>query len=1084
MVSCPTSAFWQGRTRGERLRTLGRMKSCSACGTENPDIARFCLACGAQLAEAVLPQETRKVVTIVFSDLKGSTSLGETLDSEALREVMTRYFDAMRAELERHGGVIEKFIGDAVMAVFGLPRLHEDDALRAVRAAAGMQSALEGLNVDLQRRYGVQLSNRTGVNTGEVVAGDPTSGQRLVTGDAVNVAARLEQAAGEREVLLGELTYRLVRHNVEVDEVEPLELKGKAERVPAFRLVEVRQAAVAPAPRESPVVGREAELTRLDQLLAESRSANAGRLVTIVAGAGVGKTRLTQEFDRRLGATALTLEGRCLPYGDGITFWPLAEALKSEAGILDDDSLEEARAKLRAVVGAAGDDVAQRVSAMVGLGEEPFPVEELFWGVRRMLTTRARDRPVVLVVQDIHLAEPTLLELLRQLAVIDDAPLLVVCTARPELEERDPTWGRAEHGAVIELPALDGPASRAMVEGLLGGGTLDPATLDRIVVAADGNPLYAEQLLTMLTDEGLLERRNGEWKPTGEITELHVPPTIQALIAARLDTLSGTERSVIEPASVVGYLFVENAVAALAPPDVATRVPTELTTLVQKHLVQRIDDGDEGAHRFEHIMIRDTAYDGILKRARADLHTRFVDWADNVNRDRAVEFEEILGYHLEQAWRYLSELGPLDDHGLAIGADGSRRLASAGRRAFVRGDLTAAAALLGRAAALLPVDDPGRLRLLPEHGEALLMTGRFDEATAALNEAIEKRRLVPAAAARAALVLLLVRLRTGDPEGWEGPTVEQEITGAIDVFEQVGDNAGLAMAWRLRAWAAGTACRFGDSAQASTRAMEHAQRAGDVRQERRAATAYAGAASLGPTNVDEAIARCESSLERTKGDRQSEGNLLAVLGGLYAMQGSFDHARSLVGQGRALLEELGLDVETARVELEAWHVEMLAGELDAAEEWGRRAYDLLDAVGEKYLLSTVAGSLAQTLLERHAALEEADLLAERARSLATDADVDTQALWRCVKGRVLARRDAYDDAEAIVREGIALLEMTDAVVLQFDAYLDLGEVLSTAGKTDEARAAYEVARELAEGKGGVVALETIGRRLGALDTAR
>ena len=328
--------------------------------------------------------------------------------------------------------------------------------------------------------------------------------------------------------------------------------------------------------------------------------------------------------------------------------------------------------------------------------------------------------------------------------------------------------GNAEHGAVMQLPALDGEASRAMAEGLLGGGTLEPTTLERIVDAAEGNPLYAEQLLTMLTDERLIERRNGEWVPRGEIAELRVPPTVQALIASRLDALSATERSVIEPASVVGYLFVENAVAALAPPDVATHVPTELTALVQKHLVQRIEDGDEGAHRFEHIMIRDTAYDGILKRARADLHARFVDWADTVNRDRAVEFEEILGYHLEQAWTYLSELGPLDDHGVAIGADGSRRLASAGRRAFVRGDLTAAAALLGRAAALLPDDDPDRLRLLPEHGEALLMIGRFDEATAALNEAIDKRQLAPAGAARAALVRLLVRLRTGDPEGWEG----------------------------------------------------------------------------------------------------------------------------------------------------------------------------------------------------------------------------------------------------------------------------------------------------------------------------
>src|SRR5512134_1807141 len=230
------------------------MKTCASCGTENPEIARFCLACGSQLADAPAPQETRKVVTIVFSDLKGSTNLGEALDSEALREVMTRYFDAMRGELERHGGVIEKFIGDAVMAVFGLPRLHEDDALRAVRAAAGMQAALQKLNVELDRHYGVQLANRTGVNTGEVVSGDPSTGQRLVTGDAVNVAARLEQAAGEREVLVGELTYRLVRDDVDVEEVEPLSLKGKAEPVPAYRLVHVKDTGEADVRRGAPLV--------------------------------------------------------------------------------------------------------------------------------------------------------------------------------------------------------------------------------------------------------------------------------------------------------------------------------------------------------------------------------------------------------------------------------------------------------------------------------------------------------------------------------------------------------------------------------------------------------------------------------------------------------------------------------------------------------------------------------------------------------------------------------------------------------------------------------------------------------------
>ena len=1059
------------------------MKTCASCGTENPDIARFCLACGSQLADSPAPQETRKVVTIVFSDLKGSTSLGEALDSEALREVMTRYFDAMRGELERHGGVIEKFIGDAVMAVFGLPRLHEDDALRAVRAAAGMQAALEGLNVELDRHYGVQLANRTGVNTGEVVSGDPTSGQRLVTGDAVNVAARLEQAAGEQEVLLGELTYRLVRDSVEVEEVEPLALKGKAEPVPAYRLVAVRETGdIVEVRRGAPLVGRERELDALEAIFEDAVASSSARLATLVADAGVGKSRLTAEFLDRIAGRAVTLGGRCLPYGDGITFWPLAEALKTACGIVNEDTGDAALTKLSALTDPAGVEVTERLAAMIGIRPEPFPMEELAWGMRRFLEHAASERPVALVVEDVHWAEQSLLELIEQLVqAIDGAPVLVLCPARPALVDESPDFGTGDRATRIVIEPLGDEASRQMVESLLGGGVLDPVLLDRVVTAAEGNPLFAEQLIRMLVDEGMLERHNGAWRATAPLSDLHVPPTIQALLAARLDALAAGERSVIEPASVVGYVFAEAAVSALAPPEVSLHVASELTTLAQKHLVQRVEEGDESHHRFQHIMIRDTAYDGILKRARADLHERFVTWADQVNTDRGAEFEEILGYHLEQAWTYLSELGPLDERGRAIGEDGSRRLAAAGRRAFARGDVPAAETLLGRAAALLPTEHPDRLRLLPDHGEALLMMGRFEEANGVLEESIRLSHAAPADAARAKLALLLVRLRTG-ADGWRPETVEEEIHATITVFEAERDEAGLAMAWRLLAWAAGTACRFGEAAEASRRAVEHARRAGDVRQERRAATAYAAAASLGPTLVDEAIDRCEAALEQTAGDRQSEGHLLAVLAGLYGMQGEFDHARSLAGRSRSIFEELGLRMETARLGMDTSTIERLAGDLDGAARELRSAYDALDAVGERFALSTIAGFLAQTLLEQ-GDLEEATAYAERSRELTTEADVATQALWRYARGRILARQGAPREAEAIIREALGLLESTDAIVYQIEAHVALGEALMAAGRANEARDAYLSAQALAERKGGVVILSGVLRRLEDLDAA-
>src|SRR4029078_5327160 len=300
------------------------------------------------------------------------------------------------------------------------------------------------------------------------------------------------------------------------------------------------------------------------------------------------------------------------------------------------------------------------------------------------------------------------------------------CPTRPELLEESPDWSTGERAMRIILEPLDTEDSRSMIEGLLGDGSLDTAVLDRVVAASEGNPLFAEQLLGMLGEQHLLELDGDTWRFTDELSEITVPPTIQALLASRLDTLESSERSVIEPASVVGYVFPEDAVTALAPPDVAPRVGSELATLAHKHLIRPVEDGGDGAHRFHHIMIRDTAYDGILKRARADLHTRFVAWADLANRDRMVEFEEILGYHLEQAWTYRSELGALAERGREIGEEGARRLASAGRRAFGRGDIPGAASLLGRAAALLPREHRARLGVLPDYGEALLMTRRFD----------------------------------------------------------------------------------------------------------------------------------------------------------------------------------------------------------------------------------------------------------------------------------------------------------------------------------------------------------------------
>jgi class 3 adenylate cyclase/tetratricopeptide (TPR) repeat protein len=1055
---------------------------CSQCGTSNPDVAKFCFACGSALVTTPPPQEFRKTVTIVFSDLKGSTAMGERLDSESLREVMTRYFDAMRAELEQHGGVVEKFIGDAIMAVFGLPTLHEDDALRAVRAAAGMQRALTGLNDDLERHWGVRLTVRTGVNTGEVVAGDPTAGQRLVTGDAVNVAARLEQAAGAQEVLLGDLTYRLVRDYVDVEEVEPLELKGKAERVPAFRLVGVREDAERPRRLDAPMVGRAVELELLCSHLEQAIEGRCCRLATVLGEAGVGKSRLLDELILTVADEAIVLRGRCLPYGDGITFWPLAEAVRAAAQISERDTTPAALEKLAHLAQDA--DVRERVASAMGLSAAPFPVAELVWGARKLLQALGRERPVLALFEDIHWAESTFLDLLEQIVdQVADAQLLVVCTARPDFVERYPEWSMAPEALRLELHRLTADETAVVAEHLLGATRLDESIRARVAAAAEGNPLFIEQLVSMLIDEGTIHFEAGEWRPAAEIESVAVPPTIHALLAARLDRLAPDERSVVEPASVIGHHFVRDAVEHLTPERARLELEGHLGSLTDKQLIERdLSRSEELGYRFHHILIRDTAYEGILKRARATYHEQFVEWADSVNREGATEYEEILGYHLEQAHRYLAELGPMDEHGLALGAEASTRLAAAGRRAFARGDVPAAANLLGRAASLLPEESHERLQLLPEHGEALLQLGRFQEADAVLEDAVTRGDEVDArqAIAHASLVRLLVRLRTGDNEGWldEAATT---IAESMAVFEELGDQAGLAKSWRLLAWSHGTACHFSKAAEASERALYHAEIAADVRQQSRAATAYAVASVFGPTPLEDALGRCEQMLEQVAGDRHAQGLLLAYLGSLQAMSGSFDEARALVRRGRAMLEDLGLDVESALVDIEAWRIESLAHDPGVAERELRRAYDSLSAVGEKFILSTAAGLLAQVqyALER---VEEAEQLGLEAKALATRDDIDSQALWRCVLSKVAARRGRFDQGEALVREALDLLEPTDGVLLKYGALLDLAEVFRLARRQDEARAALTEAQGLAEGKGSEVMSSAARALRAALDS--
>jgi tetratricopeptide (TPR) repeat protein len=648
--------------------------------------------------------------------------------------------------------------------------------------------------------------------------------------------------------------------------------------------------------------------------------------------------------------------------------------------------------------------------------------------------------------------------------------VLVICAARHDLLERWVDRPAGPDVLEIALEPLSPEATGAIVDNLLGEAGADAELRSRLAHAAEGYPLFAEQLLSMLIEEGRLNRVGDAWQ-AGDLSELTAPPTIHALMAARLDNLDQDERRVVEAASVAGLTFAQAAVEELVPEEVRDRAGDHLVSLTRKQFVrpEAVDALDGPTFRFRHVAIRDAAYGSLLKRTRSALHERFAEWADRAVGDRAIEFEEILAWHLEQAYRSLAELGPLDLHGIELGVHASQRLCSAARRAFGRGDMPAASGLFRRSAALLPELAPARLELLPDFGEALMDLGEFAEAGAVLDEAVEGAVVLGDARllAEAKLVRLLVVRHGAESAGW-GEQVLREAERAMPVFEAAASHAELARTHRLLAYVYATACRYGEAAAAAEQAIEHARLAADTRQEARAVTMYAMSALYGPTPVEDAIRRCEELAEADLGDRQAEGLVLCALSQLHAMRGDFETGRELYGQARALLEDVGGKVAAASTSLDSAGVEMLAGEPAVAEAELRRDYELLERMGEKYVLPTIAALLAQAVYAQ-GRYGEAVMLSTAVEELGAGDDVDAQALWRCVRAKALAREGQFDEAEDLARAGVELLRATDSLVPQADALADLAEVLRLAGRSDEAEAALDEATSLYVRKGNTAA---------------
>ena len=948
----------------------------------------------------------RKTVTVLFCDLTGSTELGESVDPEALRELLAHYFERMKAIVERHGGTVEKFIGDAVMAVFGVPTAHEDDALRAVRAAAEMRDAVVEL----------ELQARIGVNTGTVVIGTE---ERLATGDAVNVAARLEQAAEPGDVLLGEPTLELVREAVEAEPIAPLELKGKAEPVPAQRLLRILGA--PERSHETPFVGRERELALVREAWERALGERRCELVTIVGDAGVGKSRLVAEALARIEAT--TVRGRCLPYGEGITYWPVVEVLK-QLDTLPPDS--EAASAIRSLLGAADTSVS---------------AEEIAWAFRKTLEHAAAQRALVVLFDDVHSGEETFLDLVEHVALLSSgSPILLVCMSRPELIERRAAWP-----VQLRLEPLTAEDVESLIPPRIG-----EAVRGQISRAAGGNPLFVGEMLAMAGEDG------------GEVV---VPPTLQALLAARLDQLDDAERAVLECGAVEGEVFHRGAIQALSPGEGA--VTPRLAALTRKQLIapDKAQIPGEDGFRFRHLLIRDAAYDALPKAARADLHTRFADWLEG-HGTAVVELDELLGYHLEQAVRYRSELG-LEDVELAAAAQA--RLATAGRRALNRLDFGSAANLLHRAAELAPAAEVD-LALETDLIDALTGT-KIDEAVIRARSVSERSAAAGDRVGELCGRIHEAVLRVSVKPAGAADALEALVVEALPVFEAAGDELALRIAYRALGSVANMRAHMDLMAGAYEQAAAYSAPAGGT-----ALVGYQGHARFhGSTPVTELLAWLDEQdpqEQRTYWLRTFRMTSLAMLG-------RFDGARVLLDELRAELIERGARTVLAAVEGYAMYIELLAGDLAAAVAAGETGCRIDEELGQSSELSTIAGSLARVYCAV-GQLEEAERWASRAAELGSSDDASTQMLWRDAQALVEAHRGQHATAELLAREAVQIGEHTEALNAQAETHADLGEVLALAGRHKPAAEALEEALARYEAKENLVMAGRVRERLGTL----
>ncbi len=986
----------------------------------------------------------RRPVTVLCVALQLAPRSGSELDPEAHGIVTEQVASGLITVLERHGGKLAASDSEHLIGVFGVTTLHEDDALRAVRASLEMRETLTAEAGTLPRHYRANLVYHFGLATGEALVGG--SGPLGFAGDVGARAVMLAEAAEAGQILISHQTQQLTAGAIETGDAGPGRFLLRSAQA-GLRPLAVRL--------DVPLVGRGEEMSLLEAAYTRAVRERATLTVKVIGEAGLGKTRLVQEFAAGFDGDAHVLTGRCLSYGEGITFWPLREVLRQAGG--GDDSPERIRALMDGEADAAG--VAEQLHHALGGGTQGrTAAAEIFWAARRFLETLARQRPVLLVFEDLHWAEPTFLDLLESLALQPgDSPITVVCIARPELLDHRPAWAaEADRAVTIHLAPLGEIAATALLDSVSAGQRIAPSTRARLIDTAGGNPFYLEQLAVSLSEQSASGIRPA------------LPPTIQALMSARLQRLGPGASSVLVRAAIIGKDFGEREIWELLPVEARAPLSRNLQGLVAKGLVQRGPGRTpHEEYSFRHILIQEAAYRSTPKSLRAELHHRYAAWLEATASDSFSARSEIVGYHLEQSVRYRTELWPADPQSAALSLQAAAHLETAGRAAHDRGDDVAAVNLLDRAAALLPGDDPALGRLYTSLGAELVEAGQFEKAKVTLDHA---QRITAAndddrQHAHARVEALLLNLKVNPTEA--AIDIARALPELRREFDQDHDDLGICRALQLEAAVHWDHSRSGAAEDAWQRAAECARKLKDRRQLADILTWLASAALWGPSPASEGIKRCQEYLQEVGNHPTGKAQILLHMAGLYAMQDDFTTARAALSGAKDLLSTLGPTMTAAIIQPAAL-IAMLAGDPATAERYLRPEYNFLYQTGERRTLSTTAVKLARAVAAQGVGrYDEAIRLIATSREAVAEGDLSPQALGQALQARILADRGRYREAEELARSAVALAAQTDLLSHHADILLELSHVLAAAGQVSEAHSAATQAFNLYQRKGNL-----------------